>query len=146
MCGSGGGSVCSSHSALCQEGAVYAAHIQHFVKRGQCLQLTFSTLSRGGSVCQHFSTLSRGGSVWALCQEGAVCSSHSALCHFVKRGVCSSHSALCQEGAVSAHIQHFVKRGQCLSRGGSVCSSHSALCQEGAVSAAHIQHWVQPVT
>ena len=67
MCGSGGGSVCSSHSALCQEGAVSAAHIQHFVKRGQCLQLTFSTLSRGGSVCSSHSALGPASHLKAEC-------------------------------------------------------------------------------
>ena len=60
MCGSGGGSVCSSHSALCQEGAVSAAHIQHFVKRGQCL-------SRGGSVCSSHSALGPASHLKAEC-------------------------------------------------------------------------------
>ena len=55
-----------------------------WVKRGQCLQLTFSTLSRGGSVSSSHS---------ALCQEGAV-SVKRGQCLSRGGSVCSSHSAL----------------------------------------------------
>ena len=57
-----GGSLCVG-----QEGAVSAAHIQHFVKRGQCLQLTFSTLSRGGSVYSSHSALGPASHLKAEC-------------------------------------------------------------------------------